>query len=160
MEFTAASTAQPLQSVPVGTDGSELKLAAPARIRLTAKVAARLDGKTVPVEAIVNSYPADKKEIVADGSLQDVAFEVPIERSSWVALRLYPSAHTNPVFVIVDNHPIRTSRRSAEWCLRGVDQCWKEKQKFYAEAEQEEAARAYDHAREVYRKLVQESLVD
>jgi hypothetical protein len=64
------------------------------------------------------------------------------------------------VFVIVANHPIRTSRRSAEWCLRGVDQCWKEKQKFYAEAEQEEAARAYDHAREVYRQLVKESLVD
>jgi hypothetical protein len=85
---------------------------------------------------------------------------VPIERSSWVALRLFPSAHTNPVFVIVDGRPIRASRRSAEWCLRGVDQCWKEKQKFYAEAEQEEAARAYDHAREVYRKLVQESLVD
>ena len=34
-----------------------------------------------------------------------------------------PSAHTNPVFVIVGDQPIRASRRSAEWCLRGVDQC-------------------------------------
>ncbi|HEX5105045.1 MAG TPA: CehA/McbA family metallohydrolase, partial [Pirellulaceae bacterium] len=145
------------QAVPVGTSGSEMKLAAPGKVRLTCKVAARLDGKTVPVEAVVNAYPVAKQEIVADGSLQEISLDVPVERSSWVALRLYPSAHTNPVFVLVDGQPIRASKRSAEWCLAGVDQCWKEKQRTYAESEQEEAARAYDHAREVYRKIVSES---
>lgn len=162
MEFVAATTADPQQTVPVGMDGSELKLklGKPATIRLTAKVAARLDGKTVAIEAIVNAYPVAKQDIVADGSLREVSLDVPIERSSWVALRLYPSAHTNPVFVIVGGQPIRASRRSAEWCLRGVDQCWKEKQQFYAAAEKEEAARAYDHARGVYRRILQESEVD
>ena len=160
MEFVAATTANPPQVVPVGTSGSEIKLARPATIRLTAKVAARLDGKTVPIEAIVNAYPVAKQEIVADGSLQEISLEVPIERSSWVALRLYPNAHTNPVFVSVGGQPIRASRRSAEWCLRGVDQCWKEKQKFYADAEQNEAAKAYEHAREVYRRIVKESDVE
>jgi hypothetical protein len=149
-----------VQAVPVGTSGSELKLDKPATVRLTAKVAARLDGKTVPIEAIVNAYPVAKQEIIADGSLQEISLEVPIERSSWVALRLYPSAHTNPVFVLVGNQPIRASRRSAQWCLRGVDQCWKEKQRFYADAEQNEAAKAYDHAREVYRRVLNESVTD
>jgi hypothetical protein len=160
MEFVAATTNGSPQTVPVGINGSEIKLDKPAAIRLTTKVAARLDGKTVPIEAIVNGYPVAKKDIVADGSLQEILLEVPVERSSWVALRLYPNAHTNPVFVSVGGQPIRASRRSAEWCLRGVDQCWKEKQKFYADAEQEEAARAYDHAREVYRRIVKESDVD
>ena len=26
---------------------------------------------------------------------------MPIKKSSWVALRIYPSSHTNPVFVVV-----------------------------------------------------------
>ena len=37
---------------------------------------------------------------------------------------------TNPVFVLVGEKPIRASRRSAEWCLKGVDQCWSQKQRF------------------------------
>jgi len=80
-----------------------------------------------------------KKDITADGSLHEISLEVPIEHSSWVALRLYPNAHTNPVFITVDNKPIRASRRSARGCLAGVDQCWKEKQKLYSDAEQNEA---------------------
>jgi hypothetical protein len=160
MEFVAATTGSSPHVVPVGTNGSEIKLDKPATVRLTAKVAARLDGKTVPIEAIVNAYPVAKRELVADGSLQEISVEVPIERSSWVTLRLYPNAHTNPVFVTVDNKPIRASRRSAQWCLAGVDQCWKEKQKFYADAEQDEAARAYEHAREVFRRILNESDVD
>jgi hypothetical protein len=160
MEYVVATMAGPQHVVPVGTSGSELKLAGPATIRLTAKVAARLDGKTVPVEAIINAYPVAQQEIVADGSLKEVSLDVPIERSSWVALRLYPNAHTNPVFVVVGERPIRASRRSAQWCLAGVDQCWKEKEKFYAAAEMDEARRAYDHAREVYRRILGESDVE
>lgn len=42
-----------------------------------------------------------------------------------------PSAHTNPVFLIVKNSPIRANRFSAEWCLRCVEQCWKSKAHTY-----------------------------
>jgi hypothetical protein len=158
MEFVATTADAAKQSVPVGTGDSELKLASPGKLRLTAKVAARLNGgRPAVVEAIVNGYPVARQEISADGSTQDVSLEVPVERSSWVALRLYPSAHTNPVFVLVDGKPIRASKRSAEWCLRGVDQCWKEKQPTYDADEQEDAINAYDHAREVYRKILSES---
>jgi hypothetical protein len=31
--------------------------------------------------------------------------------------------HTNPIFVVVGGQPIRASRKSAEWCLKAVDQC-------------------------------------
>jgi hypothetical protein len=159
MEFAAAQAGGTKQSVAVGTGGSELALDAPATIRLSVKVAARLDGKRVPIEAVVNAFPVARQEIVADGTLQDVSLEVPIERSSWVAIRLYPSAHTNPVFVLVGGQPIRASRNSAQWCLRGVDRCWAEKQQFYAAAELDEARQAYEHAREVYRRIVKESSV-
>ena len=33
-----------------------------------------------------------------------------IKQSSWVALRIYPSSHTNPVFVLVGGKPIRASQ--------------------------------------------------
>ena len=62
--------------------------------------------------------------------------------------------------VLVDDKPIRASKKSAQWCLTGVDACWKSKERFYKPAEKEEAKAAYDHAREVYRKIVEESDVD
>ena len=62
------------------------------------------------------------------GRIQDLAFDVPIKKSSWVALRVLPSSHTNPIFVLVGGKPIRASRKSAEWCLKGVDQCWSQKE--------------------------------
>ena len=56
----------------------------------------------------------------------------------------------------VEDRPIRASRASAEWCLRGVEQCWTQKERFYASEEQEEARAAYDHARNVYRERIEE----
>ena len=37
----------------------------------------------------------------------------------------------------------RASRRSAEWCLRGVNDCWKQKEKFIDQDEMEDARKAY-----------------
>ena len=48
---------------------------------------------------------------------QDIEFEVDIKHSSWVAMRILPSSHTNPIFVLVGGKPIRASRKSVEWCL-------------------------------------------
>jgi hypothetical protein len=91
---------------------------------------------------------------------QDVAFDVDIAHSSWIALRVLPSSHTNPIFVLVGDKPIRPSKRSVEWCLKGVDQCWSQKERFIKPAELDEAKSAYAHARDVYQKLLGESLVD
>jgi hypothetical protein len=116
--------------------------------------------REVPVEVIVNGYPVAKRNIVADGQSSEVQFDVKIERSSWVALRILPSSHTNPVFVIVGDKPIRASRRSAEWCLKGVDQCWSQKRRFIKPGELEDAKQAYEHARQTYQRLVRESEVE
>ena len=171
----------------MGENGSELKLAQPGTAHVTAKVAARLnekpnpeiknrtydkkpywdierarlgDSREVPVEVIVNGYPVAKQNIVADGTLRELAFDVKIERSGWVALRILPSSHTNPIFVLVGDKPIRASKRSAEWCLKGVDQCWSQKQKFINTDEMDQAKQDYDHARETYRNLLAECEAD
>jgi hypothetical protein len=176
-----------VNDVALGENGSELSLSSPTSVKVTAKVAARLDEqpnpalqkldyskkpywdierariaatREVPVEVVVNGYPVAKKNIVADGTLQDVSFEVKIESSSWVTLRILPSSHTNPIFVLIGGKPIRASRRSAEWCLKGVDQCWSQKEKFIKASEKEEAIRAYGHARAAYQKLVAECRSD
>ena len=87
------------------------------------------DSRKVPVELIVNGESVARKEIVADGTIHDVAFDFTPKQSSWVALRIFPSAHTNPVFVEVDGKPIRANKRSAQWCLDAVDVCWKQKER-------------------------------
>ena len=113
------------------------------------------------VEAVINGKPVAERTVTADGSLQEVAFDgLKFDRSSWVALRIFPSSHTNPIFVIVDGKPVRASNRSAEWCLKGVDQCWSQKQRFYAPREMDDAKAAYEHARRVYRQVLNESAQD
>ena len=167
-----------------GTGGSEVSLPVGGVARVTLKVAAWLDpvpneavrslpffqspywdverarigsSREVPVELVVNGRPADRKSALADGTVREVSFEVPLRASSWLAARVYPSAHTNPVFAIVDGRPIRASRRSAEWCLAAVSQCWTQKAPKIAPGALDEAREAYAHARETYRRRIDES---
>src|SRR6185369_14336135 len=111
----------------------------------------------VAVEVIVNGMPIASRRVSADGTVRDVTFDVPIERSSWIAVRILGSAHTNPLFVLVGDRPIRASRRSAEWCRAAVDQCWSQKTRMIRAVERPAAQRAYDHARERYEQIIGES---
>ena len=168
----------------VGTKGGTLELAAPGEVEATARVAAFLnetpdpalrdrpyeqkpywdierarigDSRKVLLEAVVNGLPAARKEIAADGKSENVSFRIPLKQSSWVALRILPSSHTNPVFVTVAGKPIRASKKSAEWCLKSVDQCWSQKVKgIRREKEKEEARAAYGVATEAYKKILAE----
>jgi hypothetical protein len=113
--------------------------------------------REVAVEIVVDGKPVALKNIVADGEVRDLEFDVPVERSSWIAARILPSSHTNPIFVIVGGQAMRPLRASAEWCLAAVNQCWTQKAPKISARELPDAREAYDHAREVYRKLVAES---
>ncbi len=114
------------------------------------------NSREVPVELVMNGKSVARKNAVADGSIQEIFFDVPVERSSWLAVRILGSSHTNPIFVLVDGKPIRASRDSARWCLAGVNQCWTQKAPKISKAELADAKAAYDHAREVYTKLIAE----
>jgi hypothetical protein len=116
--------------------------------------------RKVSVELVVNGKAVARKEIEADGSVQDVTFDFTPRESSWVALRVFPSSHTNPVFVEVDGKPIRASRKSAEWCLKAVDVCWNAKKENIRPEERGEAAKAYEVARQAYRKILAEATAD
>ncbi len=116
--------------------------------------------RTVPVEVIVNGKPVQTKAIPADGSIQKLEFDVELKHSSWVALRVFPSCHTNPVFVEIDNKPIRASRKSADWCAKAVEVCWNSKVGRIREKERAAAKAAYDAAKEIYTKIAAESVED
>jgi len=166
---------------------SQLDLEAPSTVTVTARVAARLnetpnpeiqnrpldqqpywdierariaEDRKVPVELIVNGQAVERQEVVANGEIIPVQFDASIDRSSWVALRIFPSSHTNPVFVIVDGKPIRASRRSAQWCLEAVDVCWNAKVDRIREEERDAAREAYDVALQTYQKILEESKVE
>ncbi|HEV3082609.1 MAG TPA: CehA/McbA family metallohydrolase [Gemmataceae bacterium] len=183
MDFT-------VNGLDVGRKNSEVRLDKPANVEVRARVAALLelkptpaseairkapltakpywdierarisDTRKVPVELVINGKAVEKKEIVADGSEQEVVFSAPIEASSWVCLRIFPSSHTNPVFVVVDGKPIRASKRSADWCLKAIDRCWQQKSRRIRAQEKDDAAKAYEAARVEYRKILSESAAD
>ena len=173
-----------VNGVASGTADSELRLDRPGRVKASVRAAARLDerpndalrslrydekpywalerarigsSREVPVELIVNGEPVASQKLVADGTIRTLTFDVPIDRSSWIAARILPSSHTNPVFALVGGRPIRASRRSAEWCLAAVNQCWTQKAPRIRAAEIDDARKAYDHAREVYRQRLAET---
>src|SRR5262245_2700113 len=93
----------------------------------TAKGGSVPPGKTRLVEVIVNGQVAASKEVPADDQEHELTFSIPIERSSWVALRQFPQMHTNPVNVLVAGAPIRPSRKSALWCIGTIEQLWRER---------------------------------
>jgi hypothetical protein len=169
---------------------SQLDLAKPGKVKVTFDVAARLeekpteqtekirqarldqkpywhierarigDTRKVPVEIIVNDHPVARQEIVADGETRPLSFEIDVPKSSWIAVRIFPSVHTNPVFVEVAGKPIRASRKSADWCRRAVDVCYQRKSTRFRESERAAANAAYDKARKYYDQVEAESPKD
>ena len=172
-----------VNQVEMGSGDSTVKLAAPGQVKVTAKVAAllgekpddvvrnrRVDQKPywelerarvgntrkVPLEVLVNGNVVATQEVVADGTMRDVAFDVKIEKSAWVALRILPSSHTNPVWVTVADKPIRV-KDSIEWCLAAVEKCFNQKIGRIRLTEQGEMKTAYDEAKAVYQGLLKEA---
>lgn len=175
------------EGLEMGRNGSELRLPSPQKVHFSVQAAAllgetdvehiksrqfteqpywhveraRIEGtRSVPVELIANGIVVARTNLVADGQLKSVAMEVDVPRSGWYAFRILPSSHTNPIFILVHEKPIRASRRSVEWCLKSVDQCWSQKERFMKGSEATEAREAYQHAREVYRARLAECDVD
>ena len=73
-----------------------------------------------------------------------------------MAARILPSAHTNPIFVLVETSP-SGPRESARWCANAVHQCWTQKAPHIAPGQLAAARAAYEHASEVYKQLEAES---
>ena len=170
----------------LGSNDSVLELSKPQTVKIAAKAAALLPvsqsqiGESITsssldhqpywhierarigttrdilVELIVNGVAADSKRITADGNWKDLVFEHEIKESSWLALRVFPSAHTNPIFATVSGQPI-CQRRSAQWCRRAVDQCWEMKQARISTSERDDAIAAFDRARLIYDRLSEQA---
>ena len=156
MEFTAHR--DPRTSLEIGTRDSTLRLEEGEKIGWSVLAAVAPDpGRTAKVELVVNGFPVADLEIPADGKEHLLRFEQPIERSSWAAIRILPSAHTNPVFIEVAGKPVRANRDSVRWCLHSMEQCWKAKVGTYRGEEREQAREAYDLARERFEAILSET---
>jgi hypothetical protein len=156
----------------------DVKLSRPARVTATVQVAAMLNetpepkrkanvkpywdveqarvgtSRKVPVELVVNGVAVERTEVDGDGVMREVKFTTRIERSSWVAVRVLPSSHTNPIWVTVGENPVR-EKKSIEWCLKAVDLCEQQKTGRVKLSERGEMARAYEYARQQYRERLQ-----
>lgn len=118
------------------------------------------DTRLVPVEVIVNGEVVSRKEIEADGSLSSMNVPLEIKESSWVAVRILPSVHTNPVWVTVGDKPVRASKRSALWCIKAVETCWSQKARGIRSSERVTAKHAYDEAKAIYERVLAEATKD
>ncbi|WP_417387340.1 CehA/McbA family metallohydrolase [Gimesia sp.] len=102
------------------------------------------------VEIVVNGEVVAKQAVPADGKIHSLQFDVPVETSSWIALRQFPQLHTNPVNVIIAKQPIRASRDSALWCAETIKLLWKNRHLKIAESERQAAEQVYQRAIQTY----------
>ncbi|MBC7819268.1 MAG: CehA/McbA family metallohydrolase, partial [Planctomycetaceae bacterium] len=118
------------------------------------------DTRMVPVEIIVNGQVAATSLLTADGKTQPLSFDIPIKQSSWVAVRILPSVHTNPIWVEVGGQPVRASKKSIDWCKQAVEVCWNAKKNQIREPERATAKAAYDEAAKIYEARLKEAVAD
>jgi hypothetical protein len=155
MEFTASAAGAPPYEIGTG-DGT---LAIPAPRLVTFRVTAaclEAPGTSRKVELVVNGFPVSEVVLPADGKERTIEFEHEIRASAWAAVRMFPTAHTNPAFITVAGAPIRADARSARWCLQSVEQCWRAKAATYHESERRTAEADYATAREVFSRIFEE----
>jgi hypothetical protein len=138
-----------------GFDPVKLDKPGEVPVRFTVACAPSL-GRAQKVEVVVNAKPVYAVEVPADGRPHTFETAIPVERSSWMALRQFPRFHTNPVNVLVADQPIRADRRSAEWCIQVIDQVWSVKQNGIKADEQADAKAAFERAKAVYAKIAKE----
>jgi hypothetical protein len=164
---------------PSNETGSEVRLLSSGSVHVSASLAVLMDEKRhddaeprlgwnvenariselrlVNVEAVVNGRLAATRTIAADGSEQKIEFNLPIQQSSWVAIRIKGAAHTNPVFVLVDNMPVRASRASVEWIMRSLLESYEAANPRWSQKESANARAAYEYSYAVYQKLLAET---
>jgi hypothetical protein len=161
LEFTVDGNAPGYGDVTLDKPGrvtAKAKVAFPAAMPLgTSNGGSLLAGKNRRVELVVNGVAVSSEEVPADDEVHELTFTVPIERSSWVALRHFPQLHTNPVSVLVGGKPIRTSRRSALWCIGTIEQLWRVRGNGIDAQEREEAKKTFQRAIGRYRQIAAEA---
>jgi len=153
----------------------EVKLEAAGTAKVSAKVAfasalpfGTANGAPVPkgntrkVELIVNGKVVASDNVPADDKVHGLTFEVPIEKSSWVALRHFPQMHTNAVPVLVGGKPIRASRASAKWCVGVIEKLWEVRGQAgpgprISTEERPEAEKTFQKAIEIYKRIAAEA---
>jgi len=114
---------------------------------------ARIAGtRRVPVELIVNGVSVERQEIEADGATRPLRFRYTPPVSSWIALRILGSSHTNPVWVEVGSNPEVRVASSIDWCVKAVQKCRDSKLGRVRLEEQGEMLSAYDAALREYRQ--------
>jgi hypothetical protein len=150
--------------------GNQVVIDKPGPVTVKAKVAfagqlplgtsvggAAPQGATRKVELIVNGKAVASKDVPADYKPHDIEFSVPLDKSSWVAIRHMPTMHTNPVNVLIGGKPIRASKESAQWCIDVIEQLWRARQNAIIKEERDEAKKTFDKATEIYKKILEES---
>lgn len=141
------------------------------------------EGDVVEVSASARSiFPMYRLEIIQDGEVVrtveatgakkeiEVEFEIPVESSGWVAARVlgppqhgvmdsYLFAHTNPVYLIADGEPIRSSEDAA-YFVRWIDEVVRELRgmdRWDDPSHKEEVISTFREARRLYQEQIDQS---
>ena len=147
--------------------GEELQVAAGDRVTVNATAESLF--RMHRLEIIQDGQVVHAVEADGDGKSLSAELEIPVENSGWIAARAlgppqhgamdsYLFAHTNPVFVIAGDEPIR-SREDAAFFVRWIDQVLYELEfmdRWDDPAHKEEVLATFEEGRRLYQAQVDE----
>ncbi|MDE0649666.1 MAG: CehA/McbA family metallohydrolase, partial [Gammaproteobacteria bacterium] len=147
--------------------GEELQVAAGERVTVNATAESLF--RMHRLEIIQDGRVVHAVEAGGDGKSLSAELEIPVENSGWIAVRAlgppqhgamdsYLFAHTNPVFVIADDEPIR-SREDAAFFVRWIDQVLYELRfmdRWDDPAHKEEVLATFEEGRRLYQAQVED----
>jgi hypothetical protein len=81
----------------------------------------------------------------------------PIMQSAPVAASSREAASSVCISWRLGDKPVRASKRSAEWCIKAVEQCWSQKGKGILSSERATAKKACDEAESIYERILSEA---
>ncbi len=145
--------------------GEELQVAAGERVTVNATAESLF--RMHRLEIVQDGHVVYSVEADGDARSLSAELEIPIETSGWIAARAlgppqhgamdsYLFAHTNPVFVVADDEPIR-SREDAAFFVRWIDQVLYElrfQDRWDDPAHKEEVLATFEEGRRLYQAQV------
>ena len=115
------------------------------------------DTREVPVELIVNGQAVARQNLTCRWRVRDITFDVPIEKSSWVALRIFALLpHQSHLRDRRRTNPFAPPATAPSGAWPPSTSAGPRKRRRPQKRNSRMPSKAYNHARDVYKKLIQE----
>jgi hypothetical protein len=146
--------------------GDEIKLRGKGEVNINV-IWTSIEEQEGTIEIVCNGKIVAKREAFASqGKPAILNIDLPVEKSSWICARRMNTnghqSHTAPVYITIDNRPVRASSEDAEYYVRWIENILaniqnNEPWSIYFKKDTDTVKARYQKAAEIFRKIADEA---